>query len=238
MAIDESQPKGRPQLPSMTISHSRDWTIVLPRVYRYENEEFIDEFFKTGRIRLSSFQQFASYADEQRGDKNEGRKALEGSGKGNRVFIVGASGMSSLVFCTSTRLSKSLMTDFQRNSAFEIFDTVAFAHAISRQLVGFRFGQEGHCLYEDDFAIRRAVDFKLQDHIRPDNTMDMNVIFDIQNQIAGREHVLAKGIKYQHQCEYRLLWELDKLDGDHQFVEAPEARSFCRQLKPSELLYP
>ena len=86
------------------------------------------------------------------------------------------------------------MTDFDRNSAFEIFDTAAFAHQISRQLVGFRHGMEGHCLYEDEVSIRRKIDFKLEDHIRPDKTMDMGVLSALKNQIGGHEHVLAKGI--------------------------------------------
>ncbi|WP_421762835.1 hypothetical protein [Ekhidna sp.] len=50
----------------------------LPIVYRYMDQEFIDLFFKEGKLRISSFMKFRNYPDEVRGDKSEGGGAITG----------------------------------------------------------------------------------------------------------------------------------------------------------------
>jgi hypothetical protein len=58
---------------TVNVNFGSQWSVALPAVFRYEDKRWIDEFFATGKLRLSTFARFATYADEVRGDTMEGR---------------------------------------------------------------------------------------------------------------------------------------------------------------------
>lgn len=220
---------------AFNIQFSHPWQIVTPRVYRYEDEKWIDEFFKSGHLRLSSFSQFASYPDEIRGDKNEGHDVSYGEAPENKTVIVAhAQGMNAAVLCCSHRLDHGLREVFNRDSAFQITDTLGFALEISRQLPGFRGGLEGSCIYRQDRSINRKIDFQTEKYRLPNGNMDMKMIPDLCKALGGPELILLKHTKYQDQQEYRILWELDALNGAFMDVVAPKARQFSRKVGAAE----
>lgn len=232
LSIPEAQIIPRPPAGKVTFNHVQHWVISIPRIYRYEDQQHIDEFFATGRLRLSAFAQFAKYPDEQRGDGSEGRGILHGMGKDSSFSMVVGVGHGRLIFCASTRLSGALMRDFERNSVFEVSNPPSFAHAISRQLPGFRGGMEGFCHYEDGRCIVRNIDLA--------KDKDGNVIMPdmpaLIRETDVSDFMLLKERRYQAQAEYRLAWDLDAKTEDAVFVTAPDARQFCRRVDPSEVL--
>lgn len=213
---------------SLSIGFGAQWNVMLPRVYRYEDKEWIDKFFETGELRLSTFSKFSTYQDEQRGDTSEGLNILHGRGSNHEVFMVAGLGHSSLILCTSTKLDQQLATAFERDGAFEIMDTPAFAREISRQLPGFRHGAEGPCIYTDGKILRRKIDFDMEKFRAPDGNMDMAMLPHLQQQIGGLEQLFNKDQRYSQQAEYRLAWELDSLPANYIDIRAPLARQFCR----------
>ena len=226
---DKMQKLPPPQL--NTIQFASAWNIATPAVYRYEDQVWIDHFFQTGSLRLSTFAKFASYEDEVRGDKNEGAGICFGETKDNHTVVVAQSqGFSAAVFCCSHRLDVELKKSFQRNSAFQITNTVGFALEISRQLAGFKFGIEGSCIYRSDANIKRNIDFNMGDYKLDSGGFDMQMISDAAKQLGGPELVLLKRKNYENQQEYRLIWELDVVDTEFIEVNAPRARQFCREL--------
>ncbi|MDO8379131.1 MAG: hypothetical protein Q7T09_09070 [Phenylobacterium sp.] len=123
------------------------------------------------------------------------------------------------------------MKSFDRTGVFEIIDPPAFGAEVARQIAGFRRGMSGHCLYrEDDSFLARAIDFDPERHRRPDGGVELSAPA-LAQQIGGDETVLLKSTRYRTQAEYRLMWELDRLDSDHLFVDAPSARQFCRRVE-------
>jgi hypothetical protein len=72
-------------------------------------------------------------------------------------------------------------------------------------------------------------------HFGPGKTPDLSLLPELQNAIGGGEQLLLKLSKYQSQAEYRLLWNVDKLDVPHIFVNAPQAVQFCRRISAAEL---
>jgi len=62
----------------------------------------------------------------------------------------------------------------------------------------------------------------------------MRMMPDLGGALGGAELVLLKRKKYEGQQEYRLLWELDAIKGEHIDVIAPNARKFCRKVGPAE----
>jgi hypothetical protein len=211
------------------------WQIVTPRIYRYENQKWIDEFFDSGRPRLSTFAKFASYPDETRGDRDEGKDVSHGETRDSKSIILAhAQGMSAAVLCCSHRLDHALREGFNRDSAFQIKDTLGFAFEISRQLPGFRGGLEGSCIYRHNRSINRKIDFDSERYRRSDGTIDMQMIPDLSAALGGPELVLLKHKKYENQQEYRILWHLDSIGSEFIDVVAPKARQFCQKVDAAD----
>jgi hypothetical protein len=232
---EQDRVKLRPPPNTITIQFGSAWNVVTPSVFRYEDERWIDEFFNTGKLRLSTFKKFATYADEIRGDTSEGKASCYGETQDNKsVVVFQAQGTSAAVLCCSHRLDHQLREGFQRESAFEITNTLGFSSEVSRQLAGFRHGIEGSCIYRSDASINRAIDFDFDKYKLPDGNFDMKMIFDAGNQLGGAELLLLKRKHYERQQEYRLLWELDAIPADYIDVVAPLARQYCRKVDPNE----
>lgn len=233
-------PEGQrvPLLPpphTVSINFAQAWSLVTPAVYRYEDEQWIDLFFETGKLRLSTFVKFSQYPDEIRGDRNEGSGFTYGeTPQGKSIMVMQTQGTNAAIFCCTHRLEADMQAQFGRDSAFQITNTVGFAHEVSRQLRGFRHGLEGSCIYRSRRSIARAIDFDMAKYTLPDGNIDMQMMFDAGQALGGPELVLLKEKKYEAQAEYRLLWELDTLQGDYVDIVAPNARQFCRRIRSDE----
>jgi len=232
---EDQRVKLRPPPHVLNVQFGTIWNIATPFVYRYEDRRWIDEFFETGKLRLSTFSKFAEYKDEARGDTEEGSGFCYGeTADGKSVGVFQSQGISAAVLCCSHRLDEGLRQAFSREWAFEITNTVGFALEVSRQLPGFRHGLEGSCLYRSDTGIKRAIDFDYEKYKLPDGSIDMQMIFDAGGALGGPELLLMKRKKYESQQEYRLLWELDVANGDYIDVTAPNARQHCRKVLDSD----
>lgn len=230
-APQQDRVKLRPPPNNVKVQFPLSWIIVSPFVYRYEDQLWIDEFFDTGKLRLSTFAKFATYPDEVRGDEREGHAACYGETQdGHSVGVMQAQGNNAAVLCCSHWLSSELRDSFGRNSAFEIANTTGFAVEVARQLAGYRHGLEGSCIYRSEATINRQIDFDFDRYKQADGTVDRQMIFDAGQALGGSELVLLKRKRYSFQQEYRLLWELDGIADDHIDIVAPQARQYCRKL--------
>jgi hypothetical protein len=213
----------------------QQWSVATPFVFRYEDKRWIEAFFETGALRLSTFSRFATYPDEMRGDTHEGRGFGYGENTNkNSIVTFQAQGANAAVLCCSHRLDHKLRKGFGRDSAFEITNTTLFAFEVSRQLPGFQAGLEGACIYRANASIQRAVDLNLEQYRLPDGGVDMQMLVDAGMALGGAELLLMKRKTYESQQEYRILWELDALEGEYIDVLAPKARQFCRRIKDNE----
>jgi hypothetical protein len=93
----------------MTIT--RTWALRTPQLFRYMKQKHIDDFFNTGRIRLSTFQQFRKHRDEQRRDTEEGKVPVVKRGHTCTAFAR-FEAPNSLILSTSTIGDKGLMITF------------------------------------------------------------------------------------------------------------------------------
>ncbi len=211
------------------------WNVITPSVYRYEDNKWIDEFFLTGKLRLSTFSEFSKYPCEIRGDKTEGFGICYGEAPDNKSMILAQKqGIRAAILCCSHRLDQKLKKGFNRDSAFEIFNTTNFSFEVARQLSGFNQGLEGSCLYRSNLFINRAINLNFDEYKRPDGTVDMQIINDAASTLGGAELVLLKRKKYEDQQEYRLLWELDYITGGYIDIIVPNARQYCRRINVDE----
>lgn len=221
---------------SIEYNINRPWKVMLPPVYRYLPMVFVDAFFETGSLRLSSFKQFAKHVDEARLDVNEGHSMvlLQGADRHFSTMVLG--GRNAFVLCGSTTLSEEIMEKFEGSEGvIEITNVPEFALAVSRQLAGFVSGISGHCIYAGRILKR---------HVPHDPfplPKDPNEQIPIERMLAAAAHagqdeeMLLKEQRYAYQAEYRLIWKTDKEVPEFIDIQSLDARQFCRRVANEEL---
>ena len=208
------------------------WILLPPVVYRYLDQQFIEEFFSTGRLRLSSFHQFKNYADEERGDDHEGKNVVTGIGDNITITAGVEQGHNSLILCTSVRGDNDLMRQFGCTGFFRIVDTHMFGRAIANRISGCTDGLEGFCTYKDAHLIRKKMLPRISSEIQYDQgaAPDLERVAEVVMGLSGLEGFFSKRMKFSHQCEYRMIWNLDRDVDDVVFVDCPEAFEFCERV--------
>lgn len=119
--------------------------------------KYVDEYFTSGKLMLSSFDRFAKHADEQRLDSDEGKTYLihRTAGNGGQTLLVeGDFGRDTYILCGSLLPSLELMSSFGADSGIIIKNPMAFADSISKCLSGFTRGYDGPCSYQ----LRRIIE--------------------------------------------------------------------------------
>jgi len=110
--------------------------------------EFVDLFFLTGKLKISSFVDFRKHIDEERKD-DEGKNIICLRGDNSTAFAVTVHGRNEYILCGSSIKDKELMSAFSANAAIQIFNTTEFANVIARHIPGVVKGFEGFCYYLD-----------------------------------------------------------------------------------------
>jgi len=221
----------------ITVQLAVPWHVTTPTVHRVMAREFVDEFFATGRLRLSSFDLFAKHPDEERGDPGEGAHLLLGKGTKQTVYAVTRHGQSAFVLSGSSTGRPETFDCFDSDVAVRINDTTAFGTVIARQLPGFRFGFEGPCTYKNSPIECDIGDFELENLKRdaPTGQIELNALGGFILNMAGHEVFFRKRTNYSHQGEYRWIWMTDLRGVDHLYVDVPEARAVCTRVEKSDL---
>jgi len=212
------------------------WTIVTPQAYRYLNRRWVEDFFRDGSLRLSSFSRFAEHEEEQLRDENEGRAgfvARATTGQMKTVTTRIEMGSEAYVLCGSSYYSKDLAAHFRRDSYIRIDNTLEFANAVSRHIPGFSEGMEGLCIYEENPGVLRDSDTgfslptEMHDGHATYNPADFQRLTDYIPNSAGLQPLFLKNAKDAWQAEYRLLWFTQSTMAPTWDIKVPEARRFC-----------
>lgn len=213
----------------ITIAIQRPWHVKTPPLVRYMDRQYVEEFFDTGRLRLSSFTEFAKHRDEERLDAKEGMTILTGIAADQTVFAVTKHGVRSYILCTSAVESPDLQAAFGADGGFRIKDSTAFGVAIASVLPGFVEGLEGHCIYQDERVIEREINsLDLEALQRDPNSLQTVAAHAFR--IGGADVFFVKLRKYSAQAEYRFVWNVSYDVTVPLIVECPDARQFCEHL--------
>jgi hypothetical protein len=226
----------RPQQP-ISIQFGREWRIRRPAIYRYLERNFVDAFFETGSLRISSFCKFAQHSDEERKDGAEGRGVVihrNSEGQGQTMVAGIGQGSNAYVLCGSTIFQPELAQSFGTDSGFRINDSLGFGETISRYIPGFSIGQEGACLYLAKRTVYRdmgPIDFDALKVHADGDAIDLGKMSQAIFGAAGDDLMFIKSDKFSHQNEYRLLWHTPREVSGHIDIECPEARQFCTRFE-------
>lgn len=222
MKEETSKPNYEPLQATLPLNFTAPWTVLLPRVFRFLDKKWVDEFFLTGKLRLSSYDQFRQHKDEERAD-NEGLALRVGNDGQNTLVVISSVGHNAYVLCGA--LDQSPQSNFA-NDGFIIDNTMAFANAVSRHIPGFQGGIEGSCIYLPGQETYKEL---------PPGTVKQEApsFEDLQayhRSVAGHEAYFMKLERFQHQKEYRLLWFTANSVEGYLEITCPEAVQFCRRI--------
>lgn len=205
------------------------WSIFTPTVFRMMRKEYVDRFFNTGELVLSSFSRFSKYEDEQRKDV-EGNNVLVGRGPGSTLYALTVHGVDAYILCaTAQQPTDKLLKGFQSDSAIQIFDTTGFAAALTKHIPGVKQGFEGYCFYTDGAIECKISDIDVEEFRSAPgvSTLDINKVGGFLNNIAGTAVFYRKRQFFKEQLEYRWVWITSGQVDDVLVIQAPEARDFC-----------
>lgn len=196
-------------------------------------KRYVDDFFDEGRLRLSSFANFAKHSDEQRLDTEEGtlwlfHRTYENGGQTLAVNIEFDD--NAYVLCGSTIPSTPLMRKFGVDSAIIIRDVPEFVKAISTKIPGVIRTVHGVCSYQAN----RAIEYDLRWIDLADNsTSDPSQIKKdgLRKALDGLitdDVLFIKHFKYAKQVEYRMMWLVSDPEKCID-IHVPEAVQFCER---------
>jgi hypothetical protein len=204
------------------------WSIFTPTAYRLLPREFVEAFFATGELQLSSFTAFARHPDEAPRDTKEGHNVIVGRGPNTTTFASVVHGDDAYVLsATACAPSNELLTRFGASAAIQIFDTTGFASAVAKHVPGMRFGFEGFCFYTDGAIEYKVPDVDLEAYKTGiANTLDMGKVMGKLQNIAGNAVYFRKRVRYSAELEYRWIW-IAANPPEKLLVRVPEARNYC-----------
>lgn len=220
-----------PNTPPATLQahFQRPWDLLQPRVYRFMESKYIDQFFADGSLMLSSFERFAQHADEQRNDTSEGCGVRILTGSQMTVVMATGRGKDCYVLCGATANTSDVRRCFPEADACLVIDNpLEFANAISTAVPSFLGGAGGHCIYQDDTTIARSGEGRAIEEF----VGGFEGIRAAAAAAGGLEEVFVKHSRYAAQAEYRMLWRSAAPVEDRIFIKCPAARSVCRRLSP------
>ncbi|MHB8093825.1 MAG: hypothetical protein ACYDH0_02690 [Candidatus Aminicenantales bacterium] len=229
---------GSTSTPMITVPIIHPWHICTPVLFRYLPLQYVDEFFKDGSLRLSSFALFKKHQDEQRLDKNEGtvffvHRSQQGSGQ--TIEAWGHYGLNAYVLSATMLHNEDLLKSFGCNSYIRINNPTEFGICIAKHVPGLEAGLEGPCLYQGMKIIERDLGFiditKFKDPADPSKLAKPRLDRFIIDQMKHYPFFL-KEKSFSHQAEYRLLWITSSPIDGFIDIKVPEAIPLCSRSSP------
>ena len=209
------------------------WLSRSPKVYRFLDKEFVDAFFSSGALRLSSFSKFAKHVDEQRLDGTEGTFTFlyePPCDDGHTLLLEGGVGMDAYVLSASLVPSTDIMDAFGADSAIIIHDPIGFARTIAEALPGFAHGFDGPCSYQARRFIGRRY-FSPEDapivSVASQGQIDTSKVQELVEVAAKRDAYFLKHHTYMPQNEWRFVWLTSEPRREFIDLTVPNARQYC-----------
>lgn len=207
--------------------------------------QYVDEFFHSGRLMLTSYARCIAHESDVRRDANEGKLNFLVKRGDNAIAGIQRAGAHRYMLCTSTQEGPSLMRRFGVDSYFAIHDVEKFSQAVAAQIPDFVDAVAGQCEYVEERSISQ--ENSLSDP--PDEpVLDMSKIgvvdgyveefFDSYKRSLARRVAVATGDRayfmkeerFAEEAEFRFVWRTQSAAEDFIFVNCPDAIEFCERI--------
>ncbi len=222
----------------ITLPLITDWNICTPNLFRYLDAEYVDSFFGSGALRLSSFKQFATHENEQRLDVREGESLFIHRTSHPEPQTLAARayhGIHAYVLSTSMLFDEDLMHAFECDSYLRILDSTNFGMAIARQIPGLIVAYEGPCQYQVEKIVEKNLGYvDIEQFKDPNGPQGVNEAMLNEFILSRMRHypLFLKHKDYAHQVEYRFVWVVRERLGPYLDLKVPDAVRFCERPNP------
>ena len=213
----------------------------IPILYRFLDlkGEYVDMFFETGNLKLSTFENCKKLEDENRKDTKEGQSELFGYDGDIKMQIGYGVGSDAILLCTS------LCSEYKDDKGaiytkfIEIFDVQGLLFAIAEQLTinGYVIKNIlfGPCFYTNKEFHNTVCSDKFREKLDKEKVFDGDERAKIANTIGGNNVCFQKPIDKRLENEFRLLWIVDNIKKDQNiFVTIPHPEAYCRLIDNSK----
>lgn len=204
-------------------------------VFKYMNQNYIDDFFKDGTLKLGSFKEYKSIEDSTRNDVQEGTNEfiVWNKNRTHHKTLRRFTGNHNLIFCTSaTNNFKLLSNKFQTNGYFRINNTLGFAYELANSIKGFVKGLEGPAIYTGSGQTNFYTEnYKVPDFNEDTPMHEIFETFDLISKVNFDQYFSKRITPFSIENEYRLIWLLDHEPNiDELIIKCPDARRFCEKI--------
>ena len=206
------------------------------KLYRYLEKQYVESFFDTGSIMLSSFARCRSL-ECARGDNREGKANFAVAGKNTTAFGIFNSGLNTQFLCTSRIETTHLMHKFGVDDYFVITRPAHFAQAIAECMADVKEMHMNDCIYSDNgyettspepfvdslpnlADEKSALEWAEWQHSRLSNIIQESL---------GNRGLFTKRLSYQDEAEFRFAWTLSKPADDQVLVPCIDAVRYCKR---------
>lgn len=189
------------------------------QVIKMSKKKYIDSFFESGFIQLGTISYYRSLAHSEQGDGNEGSIFVIGRGEEETGFAQIKSGFNYYLFCCSDGSPDSKLIDhFSYDDYFIIEHPQLFMEAIGKTLNANNYFRS-RCLYKTDKVLIGDVP----------KGFNFNVLSSKLKNMVAKTKYFIKTKDYEHQKEYRFIWETDADLTKPLVIQCPEAVKYCRR---------
>lgn len=210
--------------------NGRIWNQKFIPVFRLLSKvEYVDTFFETGELLISTLARMKEYDNPIQGDSGEGSGQYITEDEKGTVHIIGYDTFeNSYVLCTTTQLNDRIVDDFNAVGAIKINDPTQFGAAIMKRIPNSIAGGEGFCDYVDYRSTWFRKGTKGNTAILK-FAQDKKYAHHLVELSSGME-AFKKPLEYEYQKEYRFIWGIDRNDPDPMVVTCPEAIEYCERI--------
>ncbi len=215
-----------------------------PKIFRYMDKQFVDDFFNDGKLRLSSFQKFAKHENNNMKDGEEGKVDLIVTAGKDTVKVGVGFGSNAFVLCGTVLDDRVLDKSFEYDAGLCIENVKDFIEVINIELKK-SFDLEiydvmhGPCMYLPTREIE-GTSYTLEiDNLQEEfgiytdpPSFNMDVMNKKIGEYVGQHSLFLKKNKYYHEQEYRIIWNIED-DYVPEFIDivVPEAVKYCKRIR-------
>lgn len=213
-------------------------------VYRHMDKKWVDQFFETGELLLTTLPKCREHDVLNRADSRDGKLNFALADRQQMMAGISVVGARSYILCASHSAHAEVQSRFGTDSWIEIVDAHAFASAIAETLACTRPPKLSSCIYVDQKEVTREADYPLAHDLREMTEMCMSgdfsqveSIFHRTNErLASRTAVFEDDAyfrktaePYRVEQEFRFVWFVDQDVSSPTVVRCEKARQWCRR---------
>ncbi len=220
-------------------------------LFRYISAVHVDSFFRTGELRLTTYERCRTIEDESRRDTQEGElQFFVRSSEDGAPAMAGVHGVGrrSYLLCLSEEHSVRLAAHFKEDSVFAINDVEAFAEEIGKCLpkgASLKKVEMGGCRYKERSIeatrqlsclrvspeLSRALAANDDGEIRRLLELIPAMMAQDIHSVIQDDGYFIKGPDHAHEKEFRIVWTVDaEVDGPAH-VFCPSAIKHCERVR-------